>query len=243
MFLEAIKRTNADEFPASISFEKRDYFSLLMIPLIFLNSFFFARIFHVHGIYLVLADTAFRGFLFLLICLIYGKMLKEHWKKFNFAKVQSWAVVIIGAIVFQILITYTRYFLPLYDVKEILQKENETDVITFPIILCSFGPVLTAFIEDIIFKYTLLYKLFIKNNIIRFLVVTLNSILFGLVHYYNFDGNLLATIRFMVAGLFLNLIFLWTRNIWHALLIHIVNNFMLSVIGLLFLYIMQQFFS
>lgn len=43
----------------------------------------------------------------------------------------------------------------------------------------------------------------------------------------------------MSAGLFLNLIYLWTRNIWHVLLIHFLNNAVLSVGGILLLKLVQ----
>ncbi|MFW1753918.1 type II CAAX prenyl endopeptidase Rce1 family protein, partial [Acinetobacter wanghuae] len=38
-----------------------------------------------------------------------------------------------------------------------------------------------------------------------------------------------------VAGLFLNLIYVWTRNIWHVLLIHFMNNAVLSLGGVILL--------
>lgn len=73
------------------------------------------------------------------------------------------------------------------------------------------------------------------------ILIMLNSILFGLIHFHNFDGNLVATISFMSAGLFLNLIYLCTRNIWHVLLIHFLNNAVLSVGGILLLKLIQTF--
>ncbi len=136
---------------------------------------------------------------------------------------------------------YTRSLLP---VGESIEKESTIDPNTiafFSLLIISLGPLFTALLEDIIFRYTLLQKLFVQPWLWRVILVLLNSILFGLIHYHNFDGDLIATISFMVAGLFLNLIYLWTRNIWHVLLIHFVNNAVLSLGGVILLKLLQPY--
>ena len=240
-FNEGIKRAVADHFPFHIKIELKDIFAVLLIPMIFLNAYI-SRLFTGVEIELAFADSIFRGILFLLICLIYRKMLGEHWKKFNAAKWQSWILVIAGAILIQVIIHLTRIMLPL-EHKPVPEVKNDIDL-TKPsliILLIAMGPIFTALIEDIVFRYTLLSKLFIPGTLWRTTLVLLNAVGFGLIHYNNFGGDILATVSFMSAGLFLNLIYIYTRNIWHVLLIHTLNNFVLSIVALIAGWILAAF--
>ncbi|CAM1346807.1 CPBP family intramembrane glutamic endopeptidase [Tenacibaculum insulae] len=236
-FIDNLKLTYGENFPNKIKFSLRDLFALLIIPLIAISSLVFMKIFD-DKYTMGLADSLFRGLLFIIVCVLYSKLLKKNWVRFNQSKFASWTLVILGAIVIQIIITLTRSFLPSVPITETIQPEEILEVnLTYLII--SLGPVFTSLLEDVVFRYTLLYKLFIKNTLFRITIVILNSVLFGLIHYYNFDGHIVSTVSFMTAGLFLNLIFIWTRNIWHVLLIHAVNNFVLSTLALIVLYIFQ----
>lgn len=248
-FLNAIKKTNAESFPQKIEFSVRDYIALLFVPLIFLMGYFFTGVLKMEPINAALADSLFRAFLFVLICFIYGHLLSSHWKKFQNSKWQSWLLVIIGGIVLQILISLSRQLLPDEGTTtEIAKNAMLTDEKGIPkpsliIFIIALGPVFTSLIEDIVFRYTLLGKFFIPGKVWRVILVLLNSVVFGLIHFNNFGGNILATTSFMTAGLFLNLVYLWTKNIWHVLLIHAVNNFVLSVLGLLILWLISALFG
>ncbi|MQW91198.1 CPBP family intramembrane metalloprotease [Acinetobacter wanghuae] len=225
----------AENFPNQISWQLKDSFALLLIPLIFINAWLASLIF-TDQMNIAIADSLFRGILFLILCVIYKRMLTEHWFYFNQAKWKSWGVVIVGAVLLQVVISLTKSILPISATSENFEKSIDPQSIAFfTLLFISFGPLFMALIEDIVFRYTLLHKLFIPNILFRVVVVLLNSIVFGLIHYHNFGGDLIATSSFMVAGLFLNLIYIWTRNIWHVLLIHFMNNGVLSLGGVLLL--------
>lgn len=170
-------------------------------------------------------------------------MLKLHWYKFLQAKWSSWIVILLGAVLLQVIVTTVRSFLPVRGLEIVKTEEELNPVVNFTLLIISLGPLFTALIEDIVFRYTFLQKLFISNIIWRIVVVFLNSMIFGFIHYYNFNGNVIATISFMAAGLFLNLVYLWTKNIWHALLIHVLNNFILSTLGIILLFFVRLFTS
>lgn len=241
-FLENIKSTNAEQFPTKIQFTLRDYFAMLLIPLIFINGYVFNALF-TDKYTVALGDTIGRGVLFIIICILYYQMLKLHWHNFLHAKWSSWIIVLLGAVLLQIIIAVVRSFLPVRGL-DIAKTEEETNpAVNFTLLIISLGPIFTALIEDIVFRYTFLQKLFIPNTLWRVVVVLLNSMVFGLIHYYNFNGNVMATISFMAAALFLNLVYLWTKNIWHVLLIHALNNFVLSTLGIIFLFFVQLFTS
>ena len=150
-------------------------------------------------------------------------------------------LVIVGAVLLQAVISLTRSILPVGASREAESAIDPNSIAFISLLIISLGPLFTALLEDIIFRYTLLQKLFVSPWLWRVVLVLLNSILFGLIHYYNFDGNLVATVSFMAAGLFLNLIYLWVRNIWHVLLIHFVNNAVLSLGGVILLKILQPY--
>lgn len=228
----------AEQFPNRIHWQYRDTFAVCIIPLILLNGYFLKQIFG-HSANVAIGDTVFRGILFIIVCTLYKTMLVEHWQKYKQAFWRSSLLVVIGGIMLQVVISLTRSFLPTGVAVE-SSDQLDPDQITFiSLILISLGPLFTALLEDIIFRYTLLQKLFVKPWLWRVVLVLMNSVLFGLIHYHNFDGNLVATVSFMVAGLFLNLIYLWTRNIWHVLLIHFVNNAVLSLGAVIVLEILK----
>ena len=230
----------AESFPTHIYWQWRDTFALCILPLILFNSYVLDQFFGVSA-QVALGDSIFRGILFIAVCWLYKTMLYTHWQKYKQAFWRSSLLVVVGAVVLQVVISFTRSLLP---VGESIEKESTIDPNTiafFSLLIISLGPLFTALLEDIIFRYTLLQKLFVQPCLWRVILVLLNSILFGLIHYHNFDGDLIATISFMAAGLFLNLIYLWTRNIWHVLLIHFVNNAVLSLGGVILLKLLQPY--
>ena len=230
----------AESFPTHISWQWRDTFALCILPLILFNSYVLDQFFGVSA-QVALGDSIFRGILFIAVCWLYKTMLYTHWQKYKQAFWRSSLLVVVGAVALQVVISFTRSLLP---VGESIEKESTIDPNTiafFSLLIISLGPLFTALLEDIIFRYTLLQKLFVQPWPWRVILVLLNSILFGLIHYHNFDGDLIATISFMAAGLFLNLIYLWTRNIWHVLLIHFVNNAVLSLGGVILLKLLQPY--
>ncbi|OTG80838.1 CPBP family intramembrane metalloprotease [Acinetobacter sp. ANC 5054] len=228
----------AESFPQHISWQWRDTFTLCIVPLIFMNSWLMDKFFGL-SVNAGIGDSVFRGILFFTVCWLYKTMLFEHWQKYKQAFWRSTLLVIAGAVLLQVVISLTRSALPLGQAAEQKESMDPNSIAFISLLIMSLGPLFTALLEDIIFRYTLLQKLFVSPWIWRVLLVLLNSILFGLIHFHNFDGNLVATISFMVAGLFLNVIYLWTRNIWHVLLIHFFNNALLSLGGLILLKILQ----
>ena len=230
----------AESFPQHISWQWRDTFALCILPLIFLNSWLLERVFGL-SVNAGIGDAVFRGVLFLAVCWLYKTMLFEHWQKYKQAFWRSSFLVIAGAVLLQAVISLTRSILPAGASSETESSINPNSIAFISLLIISLGPLFTALLEDIIFRYTLLQKLFVPPWLWRIVLVLLNSILFGLIHYHNFDGNLVATVSFMAAGLFLNVVYLWTRNIWHVLLIHFVNNAVLSLGGVILLKILQPY--
>ncbi|MCC5672528.1 CPBP family intramembrane glutamic endopeptidase [Kocuria rhizophila] len=93
----------------------------------------------------------------------------------------------------------------------------------------SLGPTVTALIEDFTFRHALLLRLPVWGRAMpAAALVLVNALVFGLIHVNNVDGHWLLTLSYAGAGLVMNLVYLWTRNIWHVLLMHALNNFLLG---------------
>lgn len=223
-----IQRVTAENFPEKIQWTSRDSLVLLFIPMSIILGYLLGFL-GLSQTQIALVDTLLRGLMFMILCMAYQSMLKQHWQKFCQAFWRSMLLVVIGGVIIQLIISMTRSLLP---ISPVTQSSNSVNVLTlsfFSLMIVNLAPLFTALIEDIIFRYTLLQKLFVKPLIWRIFIVIANSILFGLIHFQNFSGDLVACISFMTAGLFLNLIYLWTKNIWHVLLIHFFNNAVLSL--------------
>lgn len=240
LVMHFLQKVRAENFPEKIIWGWKDTFAVSILPLIVINGLILEKIFGI-SIAVSLGDAIFRGLLFISVCYLYKDMLLTHWQKYQQTFWRSSIWVVVGAILLQVVISLTRQFLPLGERQEERPYIEPEQIAFLSLLIISFGPLFTALLEDIVFRYTLLQKLFIQPWLWRMVLTMLNSILFGLIHYHNFDGNLVATISFMNAGLFLNLIYLWTRNIWHVLLIHFLNNAVLSLGGVLLLKFIQTF--
>ncbi len=124
------------------------------------------------------------------------------------------------------------------DVPSLIDPLTASPEMLMLLLFIALGPIVTGLIEDTVFRYTLLGKIFQGGFFRKACILILNSILFGLIHYNNF-GSVVGTIPFMFGGLFLNIIYLWTRNIWHVLLIHTVNNTVLTMGAFLIIIVMR----
>lgn len=237
-----IKLVAAEDFSEN-KWKKKDYIILFLIPLIFLVGFinhYLPGEIQLLGV----IDTSLRIIMFILLLVVYAPMLRRHWRKFKLAWKRSVLLIFVGCVLLQIIISLVRSFIPgtststETDVPPLIDPLTASPGMFMLLIYISLGPIVTGLIEDTVFRYALLGKIFQGGFFRKTCIIILNSILFGLIHYYNF-GSVIGTIPFMFAGLFLNIIYLWTRNIWHVLLIHTVNNTALTI-GALFIIVIVR---
>ncbi|WP_110926743.1 CPBP family intramembrane glutamic endopeptidase [Bacillus massiliglaciei] len=238
-----IKSVSIEDFSHQV-WEKKDFMVLLLIPIIFLAGLI-SQHFSAGTVWPVIIDTSVRLIMFIFLIAMYRPMLRKHWNRFARAWKRSVLVILGGAVVLQVMISAIRSFLPNQgngaetDAPSLIDPLSASPEMFALLFYIALGPIVTSLIEDTIFRYTLLGKIFRGGFFRKACIVLLNAILFGLVHYYNF-GSVMGTVPYMFAGLFLNLMYLWTRNIWHVLLIHAVNNTVLTIGGLLIIALMRM---
>lgn len=225
----------AEPLPEHLHWTLRDTLTVLLIPALFLGVMLAARLgLGPNG--LAVTDTSLRLVFFVFLVVANARLLARHWRALLRAPWRSAALIIAGMIVIQVVLTLLGAVLrPLAGITpgggaEDAAAGTGAGQVAFGVLLfASLGPTVTALIEDFVFRHTLLLTFPVWNRWWSAAgLVVVNALVFGAIHVNNFDGHLLLTLSYAGAGLIMNLVYLWTRNIWHVLLMHGLNNFILG---------------
>lgn len=230
-------------------FGYKEIISLFSIPVLYAAVYLAAVLFHnpvtIQVVYAIISIL-----IFTLLIIAFRKLLREKWIEFRKQGISKWFIIIMGAILLQVVISLASSIFPSVEGEySMAVAGREYDFLSiswmlyFILLFASFGPVAMALIEDMVFKHTLLEKLLSSSRLLNILLVLVNSVLFGAIHYANFGNSIINTIPYMFAGLFLNVIYLWTRNLWYVLLIHLLNNFVLAVASIIIIGILRIFIT
>lgn len=221
----------AEELPTRLTWHARDTIAVLVIPATFF-AYYIARMMSAEPEASATIDVSLRILFFVVLVVANAEMLARHWKAFWAAKWRSLGLVAVGLVVLQTVISLLSALLRPFaeGVPDAATRITvDPDAALALLLFLSLGPTVTALIEDFVFRHTLLLGLPVwSNNAVAACAVVVNALLFGAIHYENFGGHLLLTLSYAGAGLVMNLVYLWTRNIWHVLLMHGLNNFLLG---------------
>lgn len=83
--------------------------------------------------------------------------------------------------------------------------------------------IIVAFTEEIAFRGYILNNLLQSTN--KWLALGISALLFSLFHASNAGVSMLALLNIFVAGLLLGINYIFTRNLWFAILLHFSWNF------------------
>jgi membrane protease YdiL (CAAX protease family) len=88
----------------------------------------------------------------------------------------------------------------------------------------SFGlMILVAVSEELVFRGYILNNLMQSTN--RYTALLISSLLFAIVHNANPGFSALAFINIFLAGIFLGINYIYTKNLWYAMALHFSWNF------------------
>ncbi|MBI2729793.1 MAG: CPBP family intramembrane metalloprotease [Sphingobacteriales bacterium] len=88
----------------------------------------------------------------------------------------------------------------------------------------SFGiMVLVAIAEESVFRGYILHNLMQSTN--RYVALILSALIFGIAHATNPSFSWLAFINIILAGLILGINYIYTQNLWYAVVLHFAWNF------------------
>ncbi|MDR2976960.1 MAG: CPBP family intramembrane metalloprotease [Streptococcaceae bacterium] len=175
---------------------------------------------------------------FLAVILLNRHFLAEQWQIFRKRFWLKLLLAILFVVIAQILLTLVRDGLGLNAVKA--DKLSMLEV--FGSLFWSMIPALLApFTEEIVFRHLLFMKFRASAKpAIFWCLWLLQSLLFGLIHWVNFNGQILQMVPYMVIGAYFGLIYYFSKNIWQSILTHFIFNGM-SLFMLIFSLIMSLF--
>lgn len=171
-----------------------------------------------------------------LIIFLNRKLLREDWWKF---KKNIWKNLLLGVlwVIFMFLILKIVR-IPINALSTWLEKEQ--DIFSLPLIISIpliVFPLVAAFIEEIVFRHHLFF--IFKNKYIKILMLFVSSILFGFIHYNNFNWDILQLVPYMFIGFFLALAYQYSKNIWTNISFHLLFNSINVFLGLIWLIIIK----
>lgn len=83
--------------------------------------------------------------------------------------------------------------------------------------------VLVALCEEMMMRGYVLGRL-LRTRLNKFLSLFISSVLFALIHIFNPNVALLPMINLVLAGMLLGVVFLYTRNLWFSISLHLFWN-------------------
>ncbi|GAK48316.1 hypothetical protein LOSG293_250070 [Secundilactobacillus oryzae JCM 18671] len=106
-------------------------------------------------------------------------------------------------------------------------------------LIASLTVLMAPFTEELVFRHVLFFQ-WRHRGALTWLMFVVSSILFGLAHWNNFNGEVIQMIPYMAVGAWYALIYYWSKNIWQAIATHFLFDFM-GFAGALLVFIMALF--
>ncbi len=193
--------------------------------------------FHSKMVQVIIVDVIF--FLgFLVAIWLFKDVLKRDWQSF---KPHFWRgfLLALGAVV----ITYMILPIVRMGLNLFIHSSSATgsiDVLSVQTaglaLVASLTTLMAPFTEEIVFRHAWFYQ-WRNRGIVTWLMLILSSVMFGLFHWNNFNGDVTQMIPYMVVGAWFGLIYYWSKNIWQNILTHFLFDF-LQVLAALFVLVM-----
>jgi membrane protease YdiL (CAAX protease family) len=218
-----------------LSFTWKDYFSLLVLPGLFLMGLLVKNMPGITSNLTIHVFVTLGMYLIALVLLVAAQspVLRQDWVSY---KNKLWLKVLIsigGMIAMHAILLVVRKVLPL---PVITDDTSEPERVLTPLLLIigSLPPVFAPFLEEITLRHLLFFKF--RNAGWGYpLFFVISSVLFGILHLGNFKGNIVATMPYAIVGAFLALVYAKTQNIWYPIGMHFVFNFTNSLLPAIFI--------
>ncbi|MBO0457469.1 CPBP family intramembrane metalloprotease [Enterococcus hulanensis] len=169
---------------------------------------------------------------------LFHDFLREQWHLYRSRLFLRLLMSIFLTAVAFLLLRVTREMIP----SELLQLRASTNPSPQTLnpswtVLAAIIPFIAPFTEELTFRYLLLGKF--SSKFLRVIMLFIQGILFGLIHWTTFNGNVYAMIPYMVLGVYLGLIYLLSKNIWGSIMVHWMFNTMNSMLPALLLLVLN----
>lgn len=193
--------------------------------------------FHSKLVKVIIVDVIF--FLgFLAAIWLFKDVLKRDWKTFKLHFWRGFFLAIGAVVITYLILPVVRMGLNLFI--HTSSAAGGLDVLSVQTaglaLVASLTTLMAPFTEEIVFRHAWFYQ-WRNRGIVTWLMLILSSILFGLFHWNNFNGDVTQMIPYMVVGAWFGLIYYWSKNIWQNILTHFFFDF-LQVLAALFVLVM-----
>ncbi|WP_461241069.1 lysostaphin resistance A-like protein [Paucilactobacillus sp. N302-9] len=91
-------------------------------------------------------------------------------------------------------------------------------------LLSSLTVLMAPFTEELAFRHVFFMQ-WQKNRLLLFLMFFVSSIAFGLIHWNNFNGDVLKMVPYMFIGAYFAVIYYFSKNIWQNIMTHFMFDF------------------
>ncbi|WP_349533847.1 CPBP family intramembrane glutamic endopeptidase [Leuconostoc citreum] len=151
-------------------------------------------------------------------------LLSNDWHFLKSHKTKNIILIIIGFVLLQIVVSVSGDFF-----RQFVSEKNHFPTYSFPIdtwlgifmnLVAGVISLIVAFFEEVAYRYELFYKQKNKGTITFIFLLLMSSFLFGVSHIYNFNGSILGTLSYALAGLVLGIFYMISKNIWVPIIIH-----------------------
>ncbi|WP_163926585.1 CPBP family intramembrane glutamic endopeptidase [Pediococcus acidilactici] len=163
---------------------------------------------------------------FLVAILLYKDVLKRDWPRFKQHLWRNLLFAILGVVAAYLLLSVTRSGLKLFLSASLSSETLLSFAVSAPALgfLGSLTALMAPLSEEIIFRHALFYQ-WKNRGLTTWLMFILSSVLFGLIHWNNFNGDLLQMIPYMFVGAGFAVIYYKSQNIWQNITTHFFFDF------------------
>ncbi|MCD2256471.1 lysostaphin resistance A-like protein [Agrilactobacillus fermenti] len=165
---------------------------------------------------------------FIIIIIMFKPLFKRDWAIYRTHIWRNLLLSILGAVILTFILQFVRSGLNLLSVApkfNFLTAADPGKITAVPLwaqLLQVTLPLMAPFVEEVIFRHLLFYR--VKPIGLKWLMFFVSAVLFGLVHWNNFNGQVLQMIPYMFIGMYFALIYQFTKTIWGSLSVHLIFN-------------------
>lgn len=180
---------------------------------------------------------------FIAALLLFGNVLKKDWPSFRRHIWRNLALAILGVVAAHLLLIFVRYLIGIIGGSGMNAVASNNEMLSIQSasldLLGSLTALMAPFTEEIVFRHALFYQ-WKGRGILTGIMLIVSSIAFGLVHWNNFDGQIIRMIPYMCVGLFFALIYYFSKNIWQSIMTHFFFD-IISFASALFIFVITLF--
>ncbi|MBV7391898.1 CPBP family intramembrane metalloprotease [Enterococcus sp. ALS3] len=172
---------------------------------------------------------------FLAAILLNRTFLKNSWQQYKEKLFRNFMLSVLFAVIFGVIQQVGRGL-----VQPASIHGNLLTMTILPTLIGALIPMMAPFTEELVFRHILFFK-WTTSKTMTILMLFVSSILFGLAHFNNFQGQLIYTLPLMAGGFLFALFYYWKKNIWFSLMAHFIYNVAFSFIPAVVILFFQLF--